>query len=216
MSDPKNDTQYNVVLFSRVSTQGQDNNRQIFNLKSVAEKKGWNVKRVFTEKISGTIQKENRHEFQKMLTYVKDNNISIVMVSEVSRISRRVVDCVVALESLHSIGVGFYIEQFNMLSYEDGKENTMVKMLFQMLSIGAEMENNLRKERQRQGIQLKKLKNPVVYSGRKKGATSSPEKLKEKYSDVVDLLNNSSLSIRKIASITNRSINTVRKVKICL
>jgi DNA invertase Pin-like site-specific DNA recombinase len=44
-------------------------------------------------------------------------------------------------------------------------------MLFQMLSIGAEMKNSLQKIRQREGIQPAKLKN--VYKGRMKGACAS-------------------------------------------
>jgi len=41
---------------------------------------------------------------------------------------------------------------------ENGKENPVAKMLLQMLSIGAEMENNQKKNRQYEGIQLAKIK----------------------------------------------------------
>jgi len=37
--------------------------------------------------------------------------------------------------------------------------------------------------------------------------------LLDKYNDIVDLLKTEKLSIRRISSLTNRSINTVRKVK---
>jgi DNA invertase Pin-like site-specific DNA recombinase len=94
---------------------------------------------------------------------------------------------------------------------EDRKENPMVKLLLQMMSIGAEQENRLRHERQMQGIQLAKMQGK--YSGREKGATQSKEKTLTKYQDVADLIKSSNLSIRKIAKITKRSINTVRKVK---
>jgi DNA invertase Pin-like site-specific DNA recombinase len=98
-----------------------------------------------------------------------------------------------------------------MLSFEDGKENPMVMMLLQMLSIGAELENNLRKERQREGIALAKLQQK--YNGRKEGSKANKEKQLAKYKDVVDLLKKSDLSIRRIAGITERSINTVIKIK---
>jgi DNA invertase Pin-like site-specific DNA recombinase len=84
-------------------------------------------------------------------------------------------------------------------------------MLLQMLSIGAEMENNQRKIRQREGIKLVQAKN--IYTGRKRGAKTSPPKLMFKYRDVADLLDKSELSVRRIAGITGHSINTVRKVK---
>jgi DNA invertase Pin-like site-specific DNA recombinase len=41
---------------------------------------------------------------------------------------------------------------------ENNHENPIAKMLLQILSIGAEMENNQRKIRQPEGIQLAKIK----------------------------------------------------------
>ncbi len=98
-----------------------------------------------------------------------------------------------------------------MVSMQDGKENPMVMLLLQMMSIGSEMENNLRKIRQSEGISLAKLQQR--YNGRISGAYANKEKQLQKYSDVVDLLKKSELSIRRISAITSRSINTVRKVK---
>ena len=82
----------------------------------------------------------------------------------------------------------------------------------QMFSVGAEMENDLRRQRQIEGIQLAKLNGK--YTGRKKGAKADPSIQLEKYKDVVDLLRNSELSQRRIAQITNHSVNTVRKVRL--
>ena len=80
-----------------------------------------------------------------------------------------------------------------------------------MMSIGAEMENNLRKDRQREGIVIAKLQGK--YQGRKEGAIANKEKYFKKYKSVVDLLDKSELSIRRIASITGHSVNTVRRIK---
>jgi DNA invertase Pin-like site-specific DNA recombinase len=98
-----------------------------------------------------------------------------------------------------------------MLTMENGKENPIAKMLLQMLSIGAEMENNQRKIRQIEGIQLAKLKG--VYKGRMKGARTSASVLTDKYQNISDLLKKSNLSARRIAGITGHSVNTVRKIK---
>lgn len=213
LNDPKNDTPFNVVIFSRVSSESQDNDRQIHNLKSIAENRNWNVRRTFQEKVSGTLKAERRPEYQKMLKYIKDNQTDVVMVSEVSRISRKVSLCMTTLEEIHELGVALYVQQFNMLSIENKKENPIVMMLFGQLALGAYMENALRKERQTEGIKMAKLRNPDLYSGKKRGARMSQKKMLERHSDINELLNNSSLSIRKIASITGKSINTVRKIK---
>jgi DNA invertase Pin-like site-specific DNA recombinase len=73
------------------------------------------------------------------------------------------------------------------------------------------MENNQRKIRQFEGIKLAQMKN--IYTGRKKGASTSPSRLILKYKNVADLLDKSELSVRRIAGITGHSVNTVRKVR---
>ena len=200
-----------AIIYSRVSSNTQDNERQIVNLKEDAQVRGWHVQRVFQEKISGTTKADMRNEFKSLVDYLKTQRIDVVMVSEISRVGRRVVDVLNFVEHLHELGVALYIQQFKMLTYENGEENSIAKMLLQMLSIGAEMENNQRKIRQKEGIKLAQLKG--IYTGRKEGAKASPEKVINKYKDIADLLDKSELSIRRIATITNRSINTVRKVK---
>jgi DNA invertase Pin-like site-specific DNA recombinase len=110
-----------------------------------------------------------------MMDYIEKTPVNVVMVSEISRVSRRVVNVLNFVELLHEKGITLYIQQFNMLTLENGKENPIGKMLLQMLSIGAEMENNQRKVRQGAGIKLAQMKH--VYSGRRKGARASPEKL---------------------------------------
>jgi len=201
----------NTIIWSRVSSTSQDNQRQILNLKQVAAEKGWTVKRVFEETVSGTVKTTERKEFNKLLEYSIQNDIKLILVSEISRIGRKVVDILTTVETFHKKGIALYIQQFNMISFQDGKENQMVMMLLQMLSIGAELENNQRKERQREGIALAKLQQK--YEGRKTGAKADKQKLLSKYSKVVDLINKSELSIRRIADITEHSINTVRMVK---
>lgn len=200
-----------AIIWSRVSSQSQDNQRQVSNLKQVSIEKGWKVKRVFEEKVSGTVKSTNRKEFTKILEYTEQNNIKLVLISEISRIGRKVVDVLNVVDNFHRQGIAIYVQQFNMVSMVDGKENPMVMLLLQMMSIGAEMENNLRKNRQSEGIALAKLQQK--YSGRATGSRANKDKQLQKYADVVDLIQKSDLSIRRISSITGRSINTVRKVK---
>jgi DNA invertase Pin-like site-specific DNA recombinase len=201
----------NAVIYCRVSSESQDNERQVINLNKVAHEKGWNVKRTFQEKITGTSKAGSRYEFMSLIDYIERKSVDVVMVSEISRIGRRVVDVLNMVELLHEKGVALYIQQFNMLTLENGHENPVSKMLLQMLSIGSEMENNQRKIRQIEGIKLAQTKG--VYKGRKKGSKTSTATLLSKYKNISDLLDKSELSIRRISAITNHSINTVRKIK---
>ena len=203
-----------VVAYIRVSSKSQDHTRQRTNLQQIANDRGWNLVRVFSEKVSGTTKTDDRKEFKSMIAYMVEKQVPICMVSEISRIGRKVVDVLNSVELLHQNGISLFVQQFNMCSLENGKENPIVKMLIQCLAMGAEMENNLRKERQLQGIQLAKMSGK--YQGRVHGSVASTDKLLIKYKDVVDLVKKSDLSLRRIATILNRSINTVSKVsQIC-
>ncbi|HOZ14770.1 MAG TPA: recombinase family protein [Tenuifilaceae bacterium] len=200
-----------VVCYVRKSTEDQNWERQLVNLKEIAEEKGWTMVRTFSEAISGTTKVQKRKEFNEMLRYIESKNIKLLMISEISRLGRKVTDILTTIETLHERGIALYIQQFNMCSMENGVENPTVKLLCQMMSIGAEMENNLRKDRQREGIVIAKLQGK--YQGRKEGAIANKEKYFKKYKSVVDLLDKSELSIRRIASITGHSVNTVRRIK---
>jgi len=147
-----------AVIYSRVSSLSQDYQRQLINLQTVAQEKGWHVRRTFQEKVSGTIKSGSRNEFKMLLEYIDKTPVQIIMTSEISRIGRRVVDVLNFVELLHEKGIALYIQQFNLLTMENGKENPVAKMLLQMLSIGAEMENNQRKIRQFEGIKLAQMK----------------------------------------------------------
>lgn len=200
-----------TIINSRVSSLSQDYERQLINLKNIAQEKGWHVRRTFQEKVSGTIKSGSRNEFKALLDYIDKTPVQVIMTSEISRIGRRVDDVLNFVELLHEKGIALYIQQFNMLTMENGKENPITKMLLQMLSIGAEMENNQRKIRQGEGIQLAKIKG--IYKGRINGARTSPSTMLDKYQNVSDLIDKSDLSVRRIAGITGHSVNTVRKIK---
>jgi len=200
-----------AIIWSRVSSISQDNQRQVLSLKQLAKEKDWTVKRVFEEKVSGTVKSTDRKEFNKLLEYLIQNDIKLVLISEISRIGRKVVDILNVVDTFHKRGIAIYVQQFNMVSMQDGKENPMVMLLLQMMSIGSEMENNLRKIRQSEGIALAKLQQK--YNGRVEGSKANKDNQLQKYSDVIDLIQKSDLSIRRIASISGRSINTVRMVK---
>lgn len=143
-----------AIIWSRVSSQSQENKRQVDNLKSAAAEKGWTVKRVFTETVSGTVKSTDRKVFNKIMEYTEQTGVKLVLISEISRIGRRVVDILTVVDTLHSKGIALYVQQFNMVSLEDGKENPVFMLLLQMMSVGAEMENNLRKNRCKQKLTM--------------------------------------------------------------
>ena len=115
------------------------------------------------------------------------------------------------MDTLHKRQIGIYIKPFDLLTFQNGEENQMGKMLLQMFALGAEMENDLRKQRQKEGIAMAKIKGR--YKGRRNGAKADPADLLKKYQDVTDLLKKSDLSLRRISQITSHSVNTISKLK---
>jgi len=200
-----------VITYSRVINDSQDNDLQTIELKRIAEGKGWYIKKTFQEIIDETSNTVSRIEFKSLLAYTEKTRVDAVVVSEISAIGNRVGDIINCIELLHEKGIGLYINQFNLLTFENGKENPIAKTMLQALSIGAQIEKSQRLIRQQEGIKLARTRG--VYSGRRQGANTSSDKLLKKYKDVAGLIDSGELSIRAIAKITNRSINTVRKVK---
>ena len=64
-----------VVILARVSTDKQEYNRQVVELTDYCDKMGYEVMRVFANKVSGTKKNEDRSEIMEMLAYIEDNKI---------------------------------------------------------------------------------------------------------------------------------------------
>jgi DNA-binding NarL/FixJ family response regulator len=84
----------------------------------------------------------------------------------------------------------------------------MVQILFSV----ANMESQMTLSRLQSGYRNHIKKNGNQSVGRKKGNTDCDEKILNRHSDVVRLIKRG-LSIRNISAITNKSTNTVLKVK---
>ena len=81
-----------VVIYSRVSSESQDNERQIVNLKEVAQNRGQHVRRVFQE-ISGTTETGARNEFKSLIElFVLGLSEDIIQVAKDDILGRKLQD----------------------------------------------------------------------------------------------------------------------------
>ncbi len=200
-----------VVIYCQANIDSQGNDLQAIKLTRIAESKGWYIKRIFQEKNCETSNIASRSELKSLMDYAKKTHIDVVIISEIFAIGDGVSDIVNSIELFHDMGIGIFINEFNLLTFENGQETSTSKMLFKALSIGAQIERNQRLVRQREGVEIARTKG--VYAGRKKGANATPDALLKKYRNITELIEKSDLSVRAIAKKTNHSINTVRKVK---
>lgn len=201
----------NTVIYTRVSTNVQDYQRQIEELQQFASSHDWNVLQVFSEKVSGVKKNEERQELSKMLDYINNNQVDKVLVWELSRLGRNTLEVLKSIDVLNSMGVSLFIKNYGIETLDaEGKPNVMAQFLVTILAEVARMERSTIKERMNSGY--KKYRADGGKVGRKHGYKKNSDMLREEYADVFRLLKKG-LSLRNIAKLTNHSINTVMKCK---
>ena len=199
-----------VVIFGRVSTLIQDYDRQVNELTDTCKQRGWEVRFVFTEKISGAKKNAERKELSRMIDYIKAQHIDKVLVTELSRLGRDTLQVLQVIETLNNMKVSLFIQNYNIETLnEDGKVNAMSQFLITILAEIARMERKTIRERMNSGYKNYRENGGVV--GRKQGYTKSDDKMKQQYSQEIKLLRKG-LSLREVSKLTGHSVNTIRKV----
>ena len=202
-----------AVIYSRVSSEGnrQDTERQTNELIEYANKMGYELVEVYEEKVSGYKRNEDRPIFSRMLEEIEKGTIDKVLVWELSRIGRSVIQSLQNIQLLTDKKVSIYIKNFNLETLNDDKTpNSLSMFMVQILFSVANMDAQLTKSRMVSGYQ-NHIKNGGKV-GRKSGSVETEEETIQKHTDIVKLLKKN-LTIRQISGLTNKSTNTVLKVK---
>jgi DNA invertase Pin-like site-specific DNA recombinase len=202
-----------AVIYSRVSSEGnrQDTERQTTELIEYAKKMGYELVGVYEEKISGYKKNEDRPIFSKMLEEIEKGEIEKLLTWELSRIGRSVIQSLQNIQLLSDKKVSIYIKNFNLETLNDDKTpNSLSMFMVQILFSVANMEAQLTKIRMVSGYR-NHIKNGGKV-GRKSGSIETEEETIQKHSDIVKLLKKK-LTIRQISGLTNKSTNTILKVK---
>ena len=203
-----------VCIYARVSTQGQDYQRQLSELREYASRMNYEVVKEFSEKISGAKSVAERQALTELLDYAAVNRIDKVLVYECSRISRRAIDFLQVIEQLTQMKVSVYILQNGLETLmADGSINPIAQLVLGIIGQFNSMERSLIRSRMSSGYQHFRSNGGKV--GRKEGYKKSNEQMKEQYSKELSLLKKG-LSLRNIQAITGTSVNTLRKLKVII
>ena len=198
-----------VVIFARVSTNGQEYDRQVNELTTLAQRNNWTVSAVFCEKISGAKKNTERKELLRMIDYIQTNKINTVVVTELSRLGRDTLQVLEVIENFNKLGISLYIQNYHIETLtEDGNINSMSQFLITILAEVARMERKTIRERVDSGYNNFRANGGKV--GRKIGYRKSDADMKEQYAEEIRLLRKG-ISLRNISKITGSSINTIRK-----
>ena len=204
----------NVILLCRVSTNHQDYNRQINELTEFCDKQGWNVCKVFANKISGAKTIEERTEIQDMITYVRAHDIDKVVVLEISRLGRNTLEALKVIQMLNEEGICLYVKNYNLETIINGKINPVASLICTILLEIASMERLTIVERMTSGRNqyIAKCRAEGKKMGRPETYKKSDDAYREQYAKDISLLKKG-ISLRTVNSITGTSIMTLRTVK---
>lgn len=202
-----------VIIFARVSSTNdrQNTDRQIKDLEDYATAMRYEVMRVFEEHISGGKTNEERPVLQEALAYCRENQIDIILTSEISRLGRNAIELLDIVRQLAKSGINLYLqkEQFTLLDRE-GKISPFATIFLATLSACSEMERENIKYRLNSG--RKRYIEQGGKLGRPTGTGMSKEQLAVKYRKLIKLLK-SGISYRNAAKLCDCSDGTAKRIK---
>ena len=189
------------ATYVRVSTFEQNISRQLEG------KEG----EVYWDKVSGTVAFEDRENAGRLLADAEAGKIKEVEVHSIDRLGRDAINVLQTIKRFTELGVNVKSQKEGLNTLLDnGDQNPVAKLLVSVLSTLAEIDYNNRREAQREGIERAKAEGK--YNGRANGTGLSDRELVEKHSDIVGELQKGE-TIRRTAKLTERSTNTVQRVK---
>ena len=204
-----------VVILARVSTDRQEYQRQINELTDYCNKVGWEVVRVFANKVSGALKIEEREEIKELITYVRENEIKKVVCLEISRVGRNTLEALKVIQFLTDHKVSLYVKNYNLETLDErGRINPVANLICTILLEVAAMERLTIKERMESGRKqyIDRCRKEGIKMGRPSTYRKSKEKYKEQYPKEISLIRKG-LSLSNISKITGTSINTIRRIK---
>ena len=194
-----------AVIYARVSSIGdrQNTDRQISDLLDYVKYQNLEICKIYEEHISGAKKNVERPILQQAIEYCKQNSVSILLVSELSRLGRNAFEVLATVKDLIDSGVNLYMqkEQLTLLDAE-GKPT--------MFSTCAQLERENIKFRLNSGRKLYIERGGKL--GRKVGSIKTTEQKKEEYKDIISYLKRG-YSVRNTAKLTCKGISTVQRIK---
>lgn len=203
-----------VVILARVSTDKQEYNRQVVELTDYCSKMGWDVAKVFTNKVSGAKKNEDRSEIMEMLAYVEENKIDKVCVLEISRLGRNTLEALKVIELLNEKKICLFIKNYNLETLDaKGNVNPITSLICTILLEISSMERHTIIERMASGRDqyIAKCRATGKKMGRPSTYRKSDDTMREQYKKEISLLKQG-MSLRNINAITGTSIMTIRKL----
>ena len=153
-----------TIAYLRVSTIDQDHEKNKADILKLAQSKELGQVTFIEEKISGTVSWKKRKIFEVIDELQTGDNI---LVSELSRLGRSMLDCMEILSIATQKGINIYSVKGNW-QLDNSIQSKIIAMAF---SMAAEIEKDLISKRTKEALQAKKEMG--IQLGRPKGVGKS-------------------------------------------
>ena len=193
-----------IYGYARVSTafeQGKDRNQTFDRQIKILTEYGVKEKDIFCDRISGGKSTTNREEYNKLMETVMSGDT--IVVSEMSRFSRSLIDLVMSIDDLIKKQIGIIFIKEN-IKVGTTKMTPMDKLTIQLMGAFAEFERSLIGNRVHEGMQASKAKGTVL--GR-------PKKRNEELDNqIIDKYFNCGWNYQKLADYYGLSVGTISHI----
>ncbi len=197
------------MFYSRISTDdGQTHKRQLQDLK------GFDY--VFCDVVSGSTRLFERGKGREIKKLLDEGKLTLLEVHSIDRLGRSTIDVLSTWKELTEKGVTIVCRNPNIRNFDDnGNPDKFSELLLSVLSIMYSFERDAIRQRQLDGIRVKKMTNPEVYIGRRVGTSYSPEVFlsRKKSQLILSYLNKGTHTYKEISKILGVSETTISKVK---
>jgi DNA invertase Pin-like site-specific DNA recombinase len=163
------------------------------------------------DKVSGSVPFDKRPEGARLCKLIEEGKVARVVVEEISRLGRNVMDVSKTLVFLEDHKVNLNIRNMGIESMVEGKPNPTFRLILQIMASISEMEKEHIKERTAQGRAVAVAKG--VKMGRKEGTKETKAEFLNKHKNAVRLLKESDFSIRDIARLEKLAPSTIQRLK---
>ena len=202
-----------AVIYARVSSIGdrQNTERQISDLLDYVKYQNLEICKIYEEHISGAKKNVERPILQQAIEFCKINHVSILLVSELSRLGRNAFEVLATVKDLIDSGINLYMqkEQLTLLDAE-GKPTMFAPIMIATLSTCAQLERDNIKFRLNSGRRLYIERGGKL--GRKVGSFKTIEQKREDHKDIISYLKRG-YSVRNVAKLCDKGISTVQRIK---
>lgn len=208
-----------ALIYSRVSTEKQNNQSQIQDLKDYSTYKKYEIVGIYEDIVSGKSKANERTGFNELLLYIEQNEVEHILIWELSRLGRNLLDVLTNINDLTAKKINVYSKKENLNTLnEDKTPNPNSTLMLNLMSSVAEYERSTIKERTTRGLHFALTERgaahnpPYGYMGENKIMVIHPEEskiVKEIYKMFLDGYR--VLNIVKYLNINNIPTKTKKK-----